>query len=246
MTHQSGNTLQNILIPLAILIAGFAIAASIYLNRSTVKSEKITVTNTTENTFKPDAFIPVSKNDNIKGDLNTARIVIVDYSDLECPYCKILHETISQVYDDYAATGKVAWVYRHFPLSIHSKAPQEASAAECARELGGNDSFWKFISKVYAVTPSNDQLDSSELPKIASEIGLDQTEFGNCLSSGKYSQKIKESFENSLKLIGKEVTPFTVLIVDGKVIPLVDEEGTGLGAALPYPAFKALIDQFLK
>jgi len=244
-TPSSGSG-ANLLIPIAILIAGILIAGSIYMNRASVAKEKITVQTPAQSKINTDAFVPVSRNENVLGNLDTAKVVIVDYSDLECPYCKLLHETIKRIYADYADTGKVAWVYRHYPLSIHSKAPREAQASECVRELGGNDAFWKFISLVYEVTPSNDGLDLTQLPIIASSAGVNKDDFQTCLDSGAYAQKVKESYDNALKLTTTEVTPFTVLIADGKVIPLVDEDGVGYGAGLPYPTFKALIEQLIK
>src|SRR3546814_20902810 len=63
----------------------------------------------------------------------------IEFSDFESPFCKGFHRTMGQVMEEYGQDGKVAWVYRHFPIdSIHSKARKEAQASECAAELGGN------------------------------------------------------------------------------------------------------------
>lgn len=245
MYQEPKNSQPNIFVPIAILIAGLLIAGSIYFNRATVAPQKITVTDETTSVSNIDAFIPISASDHVKGNLDTAEVVIVDYSDLECPYCKLLHNTFAQIYKEHEKTGKVAWVYRHFPISIHQKSIKEAEAAECAAELGGNDAFWDFIDIVFEITPSNDGLDLAKLPDIAKQVGVDQAGFKSCLDSGKYTEKIKDSYTNSLKLVGVEATPFSALVVRGKVIPLVDENGDGLGA-IPYSTMKALVDQFLK
>src|SRR3989344_3757951 len=72
--------------------------------------------------------------DHIIGNPN-AEVKIIEYMDLECPYCKTFHTTMLQVMDYYGKGGRVAWVVRPFPLvSIHSKAPQEHQAAECAAD----------------------------------------------------------------------------------------------------------------
>lgn len=241
--HSSEQPRNNIFIPLAILVVGALIAGSIYLNRTSVAPQKVTVNAPTVS--KSDAFVGVTEKDHILGDATTADIVIVDYSDLECPYCKDLHETFNQIYMDHETDGKIAWVFRHFPLSIHTKSIREAEATECVAELGGNDAFWKYINTIFTNTPSNDGLDPANLVKYATDLNINKEKFNECLSSGKYTQKIKDSFDNSMKLVGAESTPFTVLIVKGKVIPLVDNEGFGFGA-LPYPTMKALIDEFLK
>lgn len=102
---------------------------------------------------------PVSPDEHIFGNPN-ASIFIIEYSDLECPFCKRFHETMKQAMEKYGKNGQVAWVYRHFPLdAIHSKARKEAEATECAAEQGGNEMFWKYTNKLMEITPSNNQLD---------------------------------------------------------------------------------------
>lgn len=81
--------------------------------------------------------------DHIKGDKD-ASITIIEYSDMECPYCQRFHPTMQQVINDYG--DKVNWVYRHFPLtSIHPNAMNLALSSECVAELEGNDKFWEFV-----------------------------------------------------------------------------------------------------
>lgn len=113
----------------------------------------------------------VSNEDHVLGDRN-APVKLIEFSDLECPFCKRFHPTAKQVVTEYA--GKVALVYRHFPLdSLHAKARKEAEATECANEQGGNDKFWAYMDRLFDVTPSNDGLDLAELPKIAAFVGLE-------------------------------------------------------------------------
>ena len=82
---------------------------------------------------------PITKDDWVRGN-RSARFALVEYSDLECPFCKRFQETAIQFSQDPAYTDKVMWVYRHFPLDqLHSKARGEAVASECAAKLGGND-----------------------------------------------------------------------------------------------------------
>jgi protein-disulfide isomerase len=91
---------------------------------------------------------PVSADDHILGDINS-EIIIVEYSDLDCPFCKVFHSTMHQVIEK--SQGKVAWVYRHYPIpQLHPNAPKKAEEAECAWEMGGNDGFWKYADKVFS------------------------------------------------------------------------------------------------
>ena len=89
----------------------------------------------------------VSDQDHILGNLN-APVKLIEYSDLQCPFCGRFHPTMQRVVKEYG--DQVAWVYRHFPLeSIHPNARPLANASECAANLGGNDSFWKFVDAVF-------------------------------------------------------------------------------------------------
>ncbi len=234
---------HTILLPITILVAGILIAGAIYLNRTSVEPEKISINAPSSSKVNIDAFIPITDKDHVLGDVTKAEVVIVDYSDLECPYCKELHETFLKIMTDYEGTDKVAWVHRHFPLSIHTKAIKEAEATECVADLGGNTAFWEFTHTVFANTPSNDGLDPKNLSLFAKKVGVDTAKFEACLAAGTYTTKIKEDYENAIKLIGTESTQFTVLVVRGQVVPLADKSGIGFGA-LPYPTMKALIDEF--
>jgi protein-disulfide isomerase len=181
---------------------------------------------------------PVTSGDRILGNPN-ADIVIVEYSDTECPFCKRFHQTLQQIMAEYGKDGKVAWVYRHFPIpSLHPKAPKEAEATECAAEQGGNTMFWKYIDKVYEITPSNNGLDPAQLPVIASELGLDVTAFNTCLSSGKMTAKVKAQYDEGV-IAGARGTPYSVLITKDEKIPITQ-------GALPYENMKAILDSILK
>lgn len=178
---------------------------------------------------------PVSKDDWIRGD-KKAEISIIEFSDTECPYCKRFHSTMQQVIADY--DGKVNWVYRHFPLtSLHSKATKEAGATECAGELAGNEGFWKYVDRLFAITPSNNGLDESQLYDIANYIGLDSADFSECLESGKYASKIS-SQSNQAQAAGGTGTPYSVIIFGDKKIPL--------SGALPIEQIRTIIDSLLQ
>lgn len=79
------------------------------------------------------------------GDKN-AKVTIVEFADLECPFCKrYFTQTFPQLKKDYIDTGKVAYYYRHFPLDFHPLARPFANASECANE---QDKFWKMHDKI--------------------------------------------------------------------------------------------------
>ena len=174
----------------------------------------------------------VTKEDHVRGDFN-APLTLVEYSDTECPFCKRFHPTMKQLLDEYP--GKVRWVYRHFPLTqIHSKAPKEAEATECAGEQG---KFWEYIDRLFEVTPANNGLDPAELPKIAQFVGLDVSKFTNCLEGGRYAKKVEADTQDAINS-GAQGTPYSVMI-DGK------GETTPVSGAVPYENLKSLIESKL-
>ncbi len=205
-------------LPLSIALAGFFVGAGIYLgarelggnasliNRTPAASAIVTPT-ADETTVKVST---VNAQDHIRGNIR-AKAILVEYSDLECPFCKQFHKTIQTVMTKFNQND-VAWVYRHFPLdSLHSKARKEAEASECAAGLGGNDGFWKFTDRLFEVTPANNGLEASELPNIAEYIGLNRSAFETCLASGKYAAKVEAQYQTGISA-GVKGTPYSVIV----------------------------------
>lgn len=178
----------------------------------------------------------VQKDDYIRGDKN-AQVYLIEYSDLECPFCKRFHPTAKQVVDDYK--GKVAWVYRHYPIEqLHSKGPKEAEATECANELGGQDGFWKLTDKIYETTPANNGLDLATLPTLASQVGLNQAKFKTCLDSGKYKELIAKRIAEAIAT-GASGTPANFVMNQKGEVWIIP-------GALPLENVKTIIDEALQ
>lgn len=238
--------------PIAILIGSLIISIAILINGGIIRFKGKTVagtaptSGTTQAAAVPQALPtepvigpvePLRAEDHVRGDRN-ARILLFEYSDLECPFCKRFHPIAQQIVDTYK--GQVAWVYRHFPLDqIHRKADKEAESLECANELGGEDGFWKLTDKIFEVTPSNDGLNLEDLPKLAGEVGLNQSAFKTCLDSSKYADHVEADYQGGIKA-GITGTPGNILLdtktKKTKLIP----------GALPFEQFKQTIDNMLK
>lgn len=180
---------------------------------------------------------PVTSADYVRGNKD-AKITLVQYSDFECPYCKKFHPVGQQIMAAYS--NDVNWVYRHFPLDFHNPmATKEAEASECAGELGGNEGFWKFVDGIYEKTQSGGNgLTEDDLVTIAGGIGLDQTAFSSCLSSGKYEAKVKQDTAEGGKA-GITGTPGNIFI-NNKT-----GEVRVMNGAQEFDTFKGLIDEML-
>lgn len=243
MEENNKTTQKNTLaMPIAVVIAGVLIAGAVIYSGGKTADNSIAKVPERQGavlqTGDLKKMVPISKDDHIRGNPN-APVKIVEYSDTECPFCKRFHDTMKQVMNNEGKQGKVAWVYRHFPLDqLHSKARKEAEATECAAELGGNDKFWAYLDRLMEITPANNGLDSTELPKIAQYVGLDTDKFNECLTSGRYAKKIEEHVQNAVAT-GGNGTPWSIVVAkNGEKYPL--------SGAQPYESIKALIEQALK
>src|SRR6266481_3124568 len=148
--------------------------------------------------------------DHIYGNPN-APISLIEYSDFECPFCKRFHSTPKEIVEAYG--DKVNWIYRHFPLDMHNPGAQkEAEASECANHLGGNDAFWKYADAIYIRTESNGKgFPLSQLVPLAQEIGLDKTQFQECVERDKGALRVKEDIDESSEM-GISATPTNILL----------------------------------
>lgn len=221
---------NNFAVPVAIVIAGLAIATAVYFGGS---KENITPL-----AQKPGvALAPVTSDDHILGNPN-AKVVIVEYSDTECPFCKMFHETMNRVMGEYAAGGKVAWVYRHSPIAgLHPKAHREAQATECAASLGGNTKFWDYTNKLFDITPSNNGLKDEELFTIAQNVGLEKEAFSTCLEGGSQAARVDRDLASGREA-GVRGTPHSLVLVDGKLITTIE-------GAESYETVSGIINQYL-
>jgi protein-disulfide isomerase len=231
MNTQENTETNKFLVPLSIVIAGVMVAGAIYFGGGGTAS----AVNKPNNPASID-LAKVTDKDYIVGNRN-APIVIVEYSDIECPFCKVFHNTMKTIVSDY--NGQVAWVYRHFPIpQLHKNAMIEAEATECAAEQGGNTAFWNYIDKLFETTNSNDSLDLAQLPIIAGSLGLDVAAFNECLSTNRYASKIQKSVEGAVKA-GARGTPYSIIVAkDGTKVVINGAEGVA--------SIKTKIDSLLK
>lgn len=89
---------------------------------------------------------PISDNEFVQGKKDN--VFLIEYADAECPFCIRFHPTINKIMDEYK--DRVGYVYRNFPLTqIHQDAEKRALAIICAGKVGGIESYFKYINKLY-------------------------------------------------------------------------------------------------
>ncbi len=134
----------------------------------------------------------------VKGDPK-APVIIVEFSDFQCPYCKTAQTTLKNILTKY--NGRVKLAYRDFPLrEIHPQAQTAAEAARCAGEQG---KFWEFHDALFADQSNQKEAD---LAAHARTLGLDEKSFQSCLGSGKYTPKVEEDLQDGSR-VGITGTP---------------------------------------
>ena len=171
-------------------------------------------------------------------------MTLIDFTDYECPFCKrYFDDTFSQIKKNYIDTGKIKYVVRDLPLSFHANAHKEAQAAECAREQGGDSTYYKYHDEIFKKTTSNGTgLALTELSVLATNLGLDGTALQTCLDSDKYKAEVDKDLADA-SAVGASGTP-TFFI--GKSTGDGVITGTKIVGAQPYSAFQAEIDKQLK
>jgi protein-disulfide isomerase len=233
-TTGENTKVNNWAVPIAIVLAGIFIAGAVYLSQNAPADGGALGggSNDVKNAVK------VDETDWIRGNPD-AQIVIVEYSDLECPFCKQFHATMQRLMDEYGKDGRIAWVYRHFPLaSLHPNAPKHAEAAECAGKLGGVGAFWTFIDTMIAANPGNTLADVTRYGEWAEAAGVDGAAVNDCVASGETKSLVDAEYANAIAS-GGSGTPYNVLFVKGA------KEPVAVSGALPYENIKGIIDSIL-
>lgn len=227
---------ENLALPISIIIAGIIIAGAVFYTK---KQNPPPIDNQLPpQEQKTNGPKEINADDHVLGNPE-ATLAFVLFTDFECPYCKTFHGTIKQMMDEYGKDGKIKLVLRHFPLdSLHSKSRKEAEATECAADQGGNEKFWQYVDRLFAITPSNDNLDPVELPKIAEYVGLDKIKFEECLNGGKFIGKVQENYQDAIDSGGSGTPYFIIINQKGEKFPV--------SGALPYQQLKLVINQLLE
>jgi protein-disulfide isomerase len=234
--ESSGLNIKNVnqwaLISFALMgfIAGYGINEVIDVSTANVGGSPVVAdkpTNPTPTPPRPTA-IPTAnaaeiEDDTVLGD-EDAPVTMIEFTDYECTFCgRHYKNTFGQIKSEYIDTGKVKYVVRDYPLGFHQKAQKAAEATECADDQG---KFWEMHEKLFEKTPA---LSVPELKTYAGELGLNQSDFDDCLDSGKYEDEVKKDQADGS---ASGITGTPGFYVNDKK----------LSGAQPFASFKAIID----
>jgi len=156
-----------------------------------------------------------------------AKVVLVEYTDFECPFCLKHSETSKKIKEMYG--NKILFVLRHFPLSFHENAQKAAEAAECAGEQG---KFWQMYDVLFTAN-ANQNMGVAKWKSEAVKLGMNAKQFNDCLDSSKYAKKIADEQAGGAAA-GVDGTPAT--FINGQLV----------SGAVPFEQFQTIIDGLLK
>ena len=151
--------------------------------------------------------------DAFMGDPN-APLVIVEFSDFQCPFCaQHALEVQPMLNTEFIETGKVMWVFKHFPLAIHPQAPAAAAAAECAAEQGH---FWAMHDMLFESQElwSVEEVDDAILRLAVQVEDLNVADFASCFGARASLQKVLSDIFDGQGLISS--TPTFITLINGR------------------------------
>jgi len=167
----------------------------------------------------------------------TATVVVMEFSDFHCPFCRRHATTVlPRLKQEYVDTGKILYVFRHFPLDIHPEASAAGAAAACAGRQG---KFWEMHDRLFAAPTRPAAADLSTLALLA---GLDVAQFRACVDKdGPAEVRVDMALGQELGISG---TPAFVLGLNkgGESMAPV----SSISGADSYEAFAKAIGALLK
>jgi len=230
MAHTGNNTLS---IAIAIIAAGALVALALFFSGQSARGLPAQAGGGHNNgaTASAGNFRLPSAEDHVRGNPDAA-VTLVEFSDLECPFCARLHPTLARIVEE---RDDVNWIYRHFPLStIHSSARSAAIASECVAELAGNDAFWAFTDAAFQ---NQHLLGANWYREQAAGFGIDQTAFDGCVSNRETASHVDADYNEAIASGGRGTPHVVIITASGGLRPF--------SGALPYEQISALVDQAL-
>ena len=228
-------------VPIAIICGFGLIALAIFItsgrsDATPTSSEQPSATERSVLEDKIPRAVDETDADYILGNPN-APILLIEYSDYECPFCKRYHNTLRQIMDEYGVTGKVAWVYRQYPLTaLHPNAPMLAETALCVGKVGGSGAFWDFTDNVYDSREPTDFTNVTRVPDFIEAAGVDLAEHEACLKSGWAKERLELDMRDGYDA-GVRGTPYTFIVVGG--------EQAIVNGAQPYEVVKGIVSNLI-
>lgn len=181
-----------------------------------------------EESFNNPMVPEITKDDVVRG-TRGAPLVLVEYSDFECPFCKRGYETVNALLEKYK--GKIQFVYKHLPLSFHPNAMPAAKYYEALR-LQSHDKAGKFHDELFD-NFEKIKLGEKFFKATAIKVGADMNKLQKDLNSPEVKAAIDEDLAEAKKF-GFQGTPGFLI------------NGIPVKGAYPPSHFDTIIEQLKK
>lgn len=175
-----------------------------------------------------------------------AKVTVIAFADFQCPFCGItygnplggtrydaIRGTATKIADEYAKAGKVRFVFQTMAF-LGQESIDAGNAAFCAREIGGDEGFFKMHDKLFESQQGENEgtFNKTALKKFAADIGFNSTAMASCIDSGKYNGLVAQSTTQA-NAVGVEGTPS--FAVNGQIV----------SGGAEYTVLKAAVDAAL-
>ena len=184
----------------------------------------------TSTTLTPTQIESVLKDVYINGN-KESDIVLIEYSDFECPFCQKHFE--NGTVENLIKTKNIASVYKQFPLNFHPLAQKAAEGNFCVWKALGNDKYFSYTDETFkSKNPSVENI-----TKIAVSLGMKEAEFKKCLDSNEFATQVTANMQEGQTLFWVNGTPGNVLLnkKTGKFV--------AISGAQPISAFEQALSQ---
>jgi protein-disulfide isomerase len=165
-----------------------------------------------------------------------APVTMVEFGDYQCQNCnRYFRNTEHMILQNYVETGKLKIIFVDFAFIGPDSLPA-AQAAHCANDQG---KYWEYHDETYSNWDGENTgwAGIYNLKRFASNIGLDQNSFNQCLDGNKYAKQVEANTELGHK-IGVTGTPtFFIIDSEGEAVKIV--------GAQPYSSFAKVLDSKL-
>lgn len=179
----------------------------------------------------------VTVDQRVRGNLD-APVTMIEYSDFTCGFClKFFKETWPRIQSRYVETGKVRFLYKDYPRADQGPGLAAAVAARCAGDQGA---YWPMHDRLFA---EGARLDQKLFLHHAKAIGLDQTDFSQCLRDGRYVKAIFQDRQEANSW-GFRGTPGFVIMRSAHE-PTTKDPAVAIPGAFPFESFAEEIDRLL-
>jgi len=141
-----------------------------------------------------------------------ATVSIIEFSDLECPYCIKQHkqgnqkQAITEFWDD------VNFIFKDFPLEFHKNAKTEAIAAKCIAKLSWDENYFAYLDTIFDTTKGGwEWLDLSILNTEAEKLWVNKDDFESCRKDASITKQVEREFEQG-KMLKISSVPSTMIL----------------------------------